>query len=197
MPESIDRAVADQLDDLLRPAGDPTAFMAATRPGRRSERTSVVSAASNRRGAGRAAVHSVVQFSAMDRKLRRLVELLDEVGDETVNTSVRLPVRLRDAAAVAAEMGLASSTSELTVRGLQDTLEAFTQRAVLDAHYRAHPEARPDLAEVALAAAEIDGNPLAAQPELIRRAAQEIRAIKDDPAPDDVLLYAAGLAAAA
>lgn len=133
----------------------------------------------------------------MDRKLRRLIELLDEVGDETVNTSVRLPVRLRDAAAVAAEMGLASSTSELTVRGLRDTLEAYAQRAVLDAHYRAYPEARPDLAEVALAAAEIDGNPLAAQPDLIRRAAQEIRAIKDDPGPDDVLLYAAGLAAAA
>lgn len=80
---------------------------------------------------------------------------------------------------------------------MRDTLEAFTQRAVLDAHYRDHPEARPDLAEVALAAAEIDGNPFAARPELIRRAAKEIRAIKDDPAPDDVLLYAAGLAAAA
>lgn len=133
----------------------------------------------------------------MDRRLTRLVELLDEVGEETVNTSVRLPVRLRDAAAVAAEMGLASSTSELTVRGLRDTLEAFTQRAVLDAHYGAHPEARPDLAEVALAAAEIDGNPLADRPDLIRRAAREIRAIKDDPVPDDVLLYAAGLAAAA
>jgi len=133
----------------------------------------------------------------VDRRLRRLIELLDEVGDETVNTSVRLPVRLRDAAAVAAEMGLASSTSELTVRGLRDTLEAFTQRAVLDTHYRAHPEARPDLAEIALAAAEIDGNPLVAKPDLIRRAAQEIRAIKDDADPDDVLLYAAGLAAAA
>lgn len=133
----------------------------------------------------------------MDRRLRRLIELLDEVGEETVNTSVRLPVRLRDAAAMAAELGLASSTSELTVRGLRDTLEAFAQRAVLDAHYRAHPDARPDLAEVALAAAEIDGNPLAAQPDLIRRAAQEIRAIKDDAAPDEVLLYAAGLAAAA
>lgn len=133
----------------------------------------------------------------VDRRLRRLVELLDGAGEETVNTSIRLPVRLRDAAAVAAEMGLASSTSELTVRGLRDTLDAFTQRAVLDAHYRAHPEARPDLAEVALAAAEIDGNPLADRPDLIRRAAQEISAIKDDPAPDDVLLYAAGLAGAA
>lgn len=133
----------------------------------------------------------------MDRRLKRLLDLLDGVGEDTVNTSVRLPVRLRDAAAVAAELGLASSTTELTVRGLRDTLEAFAQRAVLDAHYRAHPEVRPSLAEVALAAAELDGNPLAGRPELIRRAAEEILAVKDDPDPDDVLLYAAGLAAAA
>jgi len=126
-----------------------------------------------------------------------VLDLLDGVADETVNTSIRLPVRLRDAAAVAAEMGLASSTSELTVRGLRDTLEAFAQRAVLDRHYRAHPEARPNLAEVALAAAELDGNPLAAQPDLVRRAARDVGALRDNPAPDDVLLYAAGLAAAA
>ncbi|MGQ0777968.1 MAG: RICIN domain-containing protein [Pseudonocardiales bacterium] len=37
----------------------------------------------------------------------------------------------------------------LTVRGLRDALEAFAQRAVLDAHYRSHPGARPDLAEIA------------------------------------------------
>jgi hypothetical protein len=130
----------------------------------------------------------------MDRRLKRLLDLLDGVGEDTVNTSVRLPVRLRDAAAVAAEMGLASSTTELTVRGLRDVLEAFAQRAVLDAHYRAHPEVRPSLAE---AAAELDGNPLAGRPELIRRAAEEIHSVKEDPDPDDVLLYAAGLAAAA
>ncbi|HUP68277.1 MAG TPA: hypothetical protein VM142_00515 [Acidimicrobiales bacterium] len=133
----------------------------------------------------------------MDDRLKALLDLLDEVGEETVNTSVRLPVQLRDAAVAAAAMGLASSTSELTVRGLRDILEAFAQRALLDAHYRAHPEVRPDLAEVALAAAELDGNSLAAQPELIRRAAKEITAIRDDPGADDVLLYAAGLAAAA
>jgi hypothetical protein len=94
-------------------------------------------------------------------------------------------------------MGLAGSTTELTVRGLRDTLEAFAQRAVLDAHYRAHPAARPDLAEVALAAAEIDGSPLAERPELIRRAAEAVQKLKDSPDPDDVLLYAAGLADAA
>lgn len=83
------------------------------------------------------------------------------------------------------------------MRGLRDTLEAFAQRAVLDAHYRAHPQARSSLAEVALAAAEIDGNPLAEQPDLVRRAAAEVAGLKDDPDADDVLLYAAGLSAAA
>ena len=133
----------------------------------------------------------------MDSRLRRLLDLLDGAGDETVNTSVRLPVTLRDAAALAAGMGLASSTTELTVRGLRDTLEAFAQRAVLDAHYRAHPRARPSLAEVAQTAAELDGNPLARRPELIRRAAEAVVGLRDDPGPDDVLLYAAALAAAA
>jgi hypothetical protein len=66
---------------------------------------------------------------------------------------------------------------------------------VLDVHYRSHPDARPDLAEVALAAAEIVGHPLAARPDLVRRAATEVGLVKDDLGPDDVL-YAAGLAAA-
>lgn len=117
---------------------------------------------------------------------------------------MRLPGNLREAAVIAAELGLTASTTELTVRGLRDALEAFAQRAVLDAHYRAHygahyrshPDARPDLAEIALAAAEIDGHPLAARPDLLRRAAAEVGLVKDDPGPDDVLLYAAGLAAA-
>lgn len=67
--------------------------------------------------------------------------------------------------------------------------------AVLDAHYAAHPDARPDRADVALAAAEIDANPLAARPDLITRAAADVALLKDDPTPDDVLLYAAGLSA--
>lgn len=133
----------------------------------------------------------------MDRRLKRLLDLLEAAGEDTVNTSVRLPAALRDAAALAATMGLAGSTTELTVKGLRDTLEAFAQRAVLDAHYRQHPAAQPELAEVALAAAEIDGNPLAERPELIRRAAIAVQNIKADADPDDVLLYAAGLADAA
>lgn len=133
----------------------------------------------------------------MDSRLVRLLDLLDATDGETVGTSVRLPVTLRDAAVVAADLGLAGSTTELTVRGLRDLLEAAAQRAVLDAHYEAHPDARPDLAEIALAAAALDGHPLAERPELVRRAAAEIVSITDDPTPDEVLSYAAGLAAAA
>lgn len=133
----------------------------------------------------------------MDARLVRLLDLLDAAEGETVGTSIRLPVTLRDAAVVAAELGFAGSTTELTVRGLRELLETAARRAVLDAHYEAHPDARPDLAEIALAAAQLDGNPLAARPELVRRSAAEIVAIIDDPTPDEVLSYAAGLAAAA
>jgi hypothetical protein len=62
--------------------------------------------------------------------------------------------------------------------------------AALDDHYAQYPEARPDLADIAIAAAEIDGNPLAADPERIRRAAAEIAATHPDPEPEDVLLWA-------
>ena len=46
--------------------------------------------------------------------------MLDDDTGETIGTSIRLPANLRDAAAVATQMGLTSSTSELTVRGLRD-----------------------------------------------------------------------------
>jgi hypothetical protein len=135
-------------------------------------------------------------MSAVSR-LEQLLRLLETPTGDTVGTSVRLPVNLRDAAAIAVDLGLAPSMTELTVRGLHDVLDAFAMQAVLDAHYETHPEVRPDLAEVALAAAELDGNPLAGRPDLIRRAAEDVGSFTADPHPDDVLLYAAGLAAAA
>ena len=52
----------------------------------------------------------------MDAGLERFLDLLDRVEVETVNTSVRLPVALRDAAALAVGMGFAESMTELTVR---------------------------------------------------------------------------------
>lgn len=133
----------------------------------------------------------------MDERLERLLDLLDRGSGEAVGTSIRLPANLRDAAALATELGLVSSTSEPTVQGLRDVLEARAQRAVLDAHYAAHPEARPDLADVALATAELDGNPLMDAPELVQGAARDVLRMKDDATADDVLMYAAGLSAAA
>lgn len=133
----------------------------------------------------------------VDPRLHHLLGLLDHESTGTVGTSIRVPANLREAIDVAAELGLSESTSELTVRGLRDALEAFAQRALLDAHYRDHPEAQPDLGEIAVATAELDDNPLAKRPELIRRAAEAVIALRRDATPDDVLMYAAGLAASA
>lgn len=137
----------------------------------------------------------------MDEHITRLLDLLDRATEpghaDTVGTSIRLPLALRDAAMVATRAGLVGSTTELTVRGLRAELEALAQRAVLDAHYLEHPVARPDLAEIALATAELDGHPLAQRPDLVRRAAAELIGIVDDPSPDEVLGYAAGLATVA
>ncbi|MGI9118662.1 MAG: hypothetical protein ACR2G7_00755 [Acidimicrobiales bacterium] len=131
----------------------------------------------------------------MDR-LAQLLDLLDDdAGGGSIGTSVRLPRNLRDAAVVATEMGLVESTSELTIRGLRNTLDMIAQRAILDEHYRVNPDARPDIAEIALATAQLDANPLAERAELVRRAADDVTSMKPDASPDDVLLYAAGLAA--
>lgn len=135
--------------------------------------------------------------AVVDERLARLLDLLDAADGDSVGTSIRMPVALREAAVIAAEAGLIGSTTEVVVRGLRDALEAVAQRAVLDAHYAEHPAARPDLAEIALATAELDGHPLADRPDLVRRAAIELVEIVDDPTPDEVLGYAAGLAAAA
>ena len=44
--------------------------------------------------------------------------------------------------------------------------------------------------DLAIAAAEIDGHPLAAEPERLRQAAAEIAGHHPDASPDDVLLWA-------
>ena len=121
----------------------------------------------------------------------RMSELLDAGGPETSNTSMRIPTALRDAAALAVkELGVAPSATALTTAALRATLEAVVMQAVLDEHYERHPGARPDLGDLAIAAAELDGHPLAAEPELLRRAAAEITAKHPDASPDDVLLWA-------
>lgn len=123
--------------------------------------------------------------------IERLNQLLDNVGPETSNTSMRIPTALRDAAALAVdELGVASSATALTAKALQATLEAIVMQAVLDVHYEQNPEARPSLGDLAVAAAELDGNPMAAEPDRLRQAAAEIVAHHPEASADDVLLWA-------
>lgn len=110
---------------------------------------------------------------------------------------MRLPSALREAAAVAVkELGAASSTTALTATALRSALEAVVMQAVLDAHYQEHPDLRPSLADLAIAAAEMDGHPLASQPQALRRAAAELLKTHPDGDADDVLLWAEARAAA-
>lgn len=123
-----------------------------------------------------------------------LIEALDAPEAESVGTSVRLPGNLRRAAALAVELGLVASTTELTVAGLRAELDRVARAAAIDAHYAQHPELRPSLAQVACAAAEIAGDPLAERPDLITLAAQRLVTLRPDADPDAVLIFAAALA---
>ena len=123
--------------------------------------------------------------------LDQINALLDADDDATVNTSMRLPSNLRDAAALAVEhLGIARSTTTLTASALRTAVETAVMHAGLEAHYQTHPSARPSLAEVALALAAQDGSPLAADPELIQRAATDVVARHPRADADDVLLWA-------
>lgn len=123
--------------------------------------------------------------------IERISELLGSDMSETSNTSMRIPTALRDAAALAArELGAAPSATALTTAALRAALEAVLMQAVLDDHYAQYPGTRPDLGELAIAAAEIDGHRLAADPERIRQAAAEVATRRPNPDPEDVLLWA-------
>ncbi len=123
--------------------------------------------------------------------IERISQLLDSPLPDTANTSMRIPTTLREAAALAVkELGVAPSATALTAAALRAALEAIVMQAALDDHYQRHPEALPDLGDLAVAAAEMDGNPLAANPELVRRAAIEIAQGHPGASPDDVLLWA-------
>jgi hypothetical protein len=130
-------------------------------------------------------------MAELDDELYDWLNRLDET--ETVVASLRQPVALREAAKVAVELGMDANVNEALVRALRERLENFARGRALDAHYRAHPEAQPTLAELALAAAELDGHPLARSPKLLERAAREVVAIRSDATVDDVLLYAMAL----
>jgi hypothetical protein len=140
--------------------------------------------------------YKVYYRSAMNPLEERFLELLNNGDPATVGTSIRIPITLRDAAALATSMGLTASLTEMAVDALRNRLEVIGMRMALDDEYREHPELRPSLAEVALASAELDGNPIAARVDLLERAAADLAATLDRPGPDDVVMYACGLAAA-
>jgi hypothetical protein len=148
--------------------------------------------------------HAMLYYSAYYKnsgaavaKTKRLFDLLDRLDDDrTVVTSVRQPAALRDAMKIAVDAGMDSSPNDASVNAMRDRLETFAQRLALDLHYRQHPEARPSLFEVALAAARMDGDPLADRPDLLEIAAAEVVERKPAADADDVLLYAAALARA-
>ncbi len=127
-----------------------------------------------------------------------MLEVLDEINrlldledGETVNTSMRLPAALRDAAALAAErLGVAPTATALTVAALRQSVETASIRTALQAHYEQHPSARPSLAETARALAEQDGSPLAFRPDLLESAAQAVLVTHPNADGDDVLLWA-------
>jgi hypothetical protein len=126
-----------------------------------------------------------------EEALDRINELLGSTDPETVNTSMRIPKPLREAAALAvSELGVAPSTTILAANALRMFLQGTVALAALELHFEQYPEARPTLAELAVVAAEWDENPLAQRPELLRRYAEEIVQRHPGAEPEDVLLWA-------
>ena len=133
------------------------------------------------------------QVGAVSREeaLDRIVALLRVEDAESVNTSMRLPASLREAAAIAVdELGLSVSVGRLTSDLLRERLSVAVAREALELHYQQYPELQPTLGELAVAAAEMDGNPLAQEPERLHRAAEQIVAVHPEADADDVLLWA-------
>ncbi len=126
-------------------------------------------------------------------RVDELLAILDGLDDsESTVTSFRQPAALRDAVRLAVELGLAGSPNEVAVEAVRDRVEAFAHFLALEEHFTAHPHTRPTLGDLAIAAAELDGHPLADHQEFLRHCADEVAGIRPDANGEDVLLYAAG-----
>jgi hypothetical protein len=126
-----------------------------------------------------------------EEAIDRINELLRSTNPETVNSPMRVPKALREAAALAVkELGVAPSATATAARALRTLLEATVALTALELHYEQYPEFRPSVADLAIAAAELDGSPLAQHPDLLRRSAAEIVQPHPNAEPDDVLLWA-------
>jgi hypothetical protein len=127
------------------------------------------------------------QSAALDQ----IASLLLADQTQTVNTSMRIPVNLRNAAMIATdELNLAPSTTTLTVDGLRQQLRALLIRGALDEHYTNYPDSRPSLTELAQAEADLTNHRLRDQPDVIAQAAQDIVSVQQHPSPTDVLVWA-------
>ena len=130
--------------------------------------------------------------------IEQISGLLDRPALAASNASMRIPTALEDAAVLAGnELGVELSATALTNDALRATLEAVVMQAILDDHYVRYPDSRPNLGDLAIAAAELDGHPLAEDPDRLRRAAGEIVDVHPDASPEDVLLWAEARAYAA
>lgn len=132
-------------------------------------------------------------MEATDAEIATFIELLMDRDAVATGTSVRIPENLRRAGAIATEMGLAPSMTDLAVSGLRGVLEGIAMTLVLEQHFLEHPHLRPSLAQEAAGLAELDGNPLVMHIDLIEEASASL--IETNPAAtaDDVLIYAAAL----
>ena len=124
----------------------------------------------------------------------------EPVDVELVATSVRIPANLRSLAQEVVEHRWVSSVSDLLVTGLREKLVALTTDAIsagqieetreaLDEYYASRRDDRADLAELAIAAAEIDGHPAVSHPDLVARAVDDLG---DDAYIEDVLVWVRG-----
>jgi hypothetical protein len=140
------------------------------------------------------AVESMARAAA---EIGRLLALsFASIDVELKSTSVRLPAGLHEACTRAVEAGWAGSVSEILIHGAAGALarqvEHVSDRVALEAAYAENPEARPALWEVALAAVQQDGSPLADHPDLLRAAAEAVCGRNPDATVDDVLMWAEG-----
>jgi hypothetical protein len=126
-----------------------------------------------------------------EEAIDRINELLDSTDPETINTSMRIPKALREAAALAVdELGVAPSATVMAANALRSFLEATVGLANLELHYEEYPQFRPTLAGLAVVAAEWEGSPLAQRPDLLRQYAEEIVQLHPHAEPEDVVLWA-------
>jgi hypothetical protein len=130
--------------------------------------------------------------------LDRINELLRRGDEPTSNTSMRLPTALRDAATLAVDhLGIAPSTTALTVRVLRRAIESAVLAAALREDLLANLDAQPTLAETAMAVAWQEGSPIAGRDDLIESAVQQLTSRHPEADGYDVMLWAEAQAVAA